>query len=95
MLKTAKIKEVSGKTLNQEEMLWGVFYTSFEMSIFGLISEGQLMVWIRQIKSENKKYFSKPFSPRILGCESKVYGQIISSQKKVPCFCKCEVNSIY
>jgi hypothetical protein len=30
-----------------------------------------------------------------LGCKSTFCGQIISSQKKVPCFCKCEINSIY
>jgi hypothetical protein len=30
----------------------------------------------------------------MFGCKSKFYGQIISSQKKVLCFCKCEINSI-
>jgi hypothetical protein len=31
----------------------------------------------------------------MFSCKSKCYGQIISSQKKVLCFCKCEISSIY
>jgi hypothetical protein len=37
---------------------------TLEMGIFGLISKGHLMVWIRQIKTENEYLFSKPFPPR-------------------------------
>jgi hypothetical protein len=34
---------------------------TLEMGIFGLISEGQLMVWIRQIESENENLFKYLF----------------------------------
>jgi hypothetical protein len=53
------------------------------------------MVWIRQIKSENEKLFENLFPLETLSCKSKFYGQIISSQKKGHCFCKCEIYSIY
>jgi hypothetical protein len=36
-------------------------FCTLEMGIFGLISEGQLTVWIRQIESENENLFLKPF----------------------------------
>jgi hypothetical protein len=44
---------------------------TLEMGIFGLISEGQLMVWIRQIESENENLFKYLFPLEILGCNFK------------------------
>jgi hypothetical protein len=32
-------------------------FCTLEMGIFGLISEGQLAAWIRQIESENENLF--------------------------------------
>jgi hypothetical protein len=52
-------------------------FCTLEMGIFRLISKGQLMVWIRQIESENKNLFENHFPLEILGCNSKFYGQII------------------
>jgi hypothetical protein len=46
-------------------------FCTFEMGIFGLISEGQLMVWIRQIESENENLFKNLFPLEILGCNFK------------------------
>jgi hypothetical protein len=39
-------------------------FCTLEMGIFGLISKGHLIVWIRQIKSENEYLFENLFSPR-------------------------------
>jgi hypothetical protein len=64
-----------------------VFFT-LETGKLGLISEGQLMVRIRQIKSENKNLLNNISFLDILGCKSKYYRQIILSEKKVQCFCK-------
>jgi hypothetical protein len=36
-------------------------FCTLEMSIFELISEGQLMVWIRQIESENETFLKTIF----------------------------------
>jgi hypothetical protein len=36
-------------------------FCTLEIGIFGLISGGQLAVWIRQIESENENLFQKPF----------------------------------
>jgi hypothetical protein len=74
-------------------MLW--FSAPLKWAYLGMISEGQLIVWIRQIKSENENIFGKLFPSEMFGCKSKFYEQIIASQKKVLCFCKCEINSIY
>jgi hypothetical protein len=49
-------------------------FCTLETGIFGRISEGQLMVRIRQIKIENKKLLYNIFSLKILGCKSKFYG---------------------
>jgi hypothetical protein len=42
------------------------------MGIFGLISEGQLTVWIRKIESENENLFLKPFSLRNFGLQIQI-----------------------
>jgi hypothetical protein len=54
-------------------------FCTLETGIFGLISEGQLMVRIRQIKSKIEEKKTKNKNLEILGCKSKFYGQIISS----------------
>jgi hypothetical protein len=66
-------------------------FCTLEMGIFGLIFEGQLMVWIRQIESENENLFENHF----IDLQIQILWKTISSHKKVPCFCKCEVNGIY
>jgi hypothetical protein len=70
-------------------------FCTLEMGIFRLISEGQLTVWIRQIESENKNLFENHFPPEILGCKSFFMDKLFQARKKVPRFCKCEINSNY
>jgi hypothetical protein len=70
-------------------------FCTLKTGLFGLIFEGQLMVRIRHIKSENEKLFLEIFPLEILGCKSIFYGQNISSQKNWPGFCKSEINNIY
>jgi hypothetical protein len=69
--------------------------TLAEMGIFGFISERQLMVGIRQMRSENKNLFENIYFLQLLSCKSKFKGQHFSSYKKVLYFCKGEINSIY
>jgi hypothetical protein len=49
MSKTAKIEEILGKKVESIEV-----FCTLEMGIFGLISLGQMMVWIRQIVSKQE-----------------------------------------
>jgi hypothetical protein len=51
MSKTTKIEEVSDKKIESIDTTYG--FCTLETGKFGLISEEQLMVGIRQIKSEN------------------------------------------
>jgi hypothetical protein len=45
-------------------------FCTLEMGIFGLISEGQLMVWIRQVESEN--LLENHFFPRNFGLQIQI-----------------------
>jgi hypothetical protein len=61
-------------------------FCTLETGLFGLISEGQLMARIRQIKTENVKLFANIFPLEILDYKSKFYRQIISTQNKSALF---------
>jgi hypothetical protein len=62
----------------------GLVFCTLETGLFGRISEGQLMVRIRHIKTENKKPVLKTFFLNILGCKSKFMGEIFKVRKKCP-----------
>jgi hypothetical protein len=61
-------------------------FCTHETGIFGLISEGQLTVMIRQIESENVKLFETIFPLENVSCKSKFYGQIICKPEKSALF---------
>jgi hypothetical protein len=72
-----------------------MIFCTLEMGILRLISEGQLTVWIRQIESENENLFENHFPQKFWVANPNFMDKLFQARKKVPCFCKCEINSIY
>jgi hypothetical protein len=68
-----------------------MFLCTLKKGIFGLISEGLIIVRIRQVKEKN-------FFGHILGFLKQIFRQIyeiLKDRKNVSCLCKREIYRIY
>jgi hypothetical protein len=72
-----------------------IVFCTLETGIFGLISEGQLIVPDQENQVEKENTFKKIFFPKTFRSQIQILRMKYLKEKKVPCFCKCEINSIY